>query len=72
MKFDCGPTSEEKDAARSEWHVWFAWFPVRVGPRDCRWLEYVSRKGTYPIHEAIDYFDCDTSGWTYEYSAIKG
>lgn len=31
-----------------QWHRWFAWRPVRVGPRDCRWLEYVERKLTYP------------------------
>ena len=30
------------------WHRWFAWHPVRVGHKDCRWLEYVERKGRCP------------------------
>lgn len=55
MKFDCGPDEAEvrqtrynrvqaKRKARGQWHRWFAWFPVQVGPHDCRWLEYVERK----------------------------
>ncbi len=26
--------------------MWFAWYPVRLGSRDCRWLEKIWRKGT--------------------------
>ena len=36
------------------WHLWFAWYPVRVGDNDCRWLEFVCRKAipkTYVNHE---------------------
>lgn len=55
MKFNCGLSPKEKDAARwervqakvdrlSEWHRTFAWFPVRVGSGDCRWLEFVERR----------------------------
>jgi hypothetical protein len=44
MKFNCGPTPEEKCAARKEWHRWFAWRLVRVASGDCRWLEYVERR----------------------------
>lgn len=51
MKFDCGPTYAERReadiAARERWHSWFSWHPVRVGPRDCRWLELVERKGRF-------------------------
>lgn len=46
MKIDCGPTWPEKKAALEQWHDWFAWYPVRVAPHDCRWLERVDRKGT--------------------------
>ena len=58
MKFDCGKTPEEqtaerwakRDAARAkrrQWHPVFAWFPKRVGSRDCRWLEVVERREDY-------------------------
>lgn len=44
MKFDCGETRGERRDRLSEWHDWFAWRPVRVGSRDCRWLEVVERR----------------------------
>lgn len=54
MKFDCGPTPRERRnalrAAQSEWHSWFAWYPVRVGPRECRWLEPVERRGDFTVY----------------------
>ena len=40
MKFDCGKTIDEM----KDWHPWFAWHPVRVGPHDCRWLETIERR----------------------------
>lgn len=51
MKFNCGETVIE--ARRRvwplycNWHDWFAWRPVRVGHKDCRWLEVVERKACY-------------------------
>ena len=49
MKFDCGLSLEQRILRNEErlekWHRWFAWHPVRVGLRDCRWLEHVERKG---------------------------
>lgn len=60
MRFDCGPTPEEIYLARRRWHRWFAWHPVRVGPRECRWLEAVERKGEYQL-------SYDGGSWTYEY-----
>lgn len=64
MQFDCGPTSEEKESAREQWHNWFAWYPVRIGRHDCRWLEVIRRKGM--LH-------CGYEGryWTYKYKVIK-
>ena len=47
MKFNCGPSLTERLEAREQWHRWFAWRPVRVGPRDCRWLEMVERRVMY-------------------------
>jgi hypothetical protein len=66
MRWDCGPTWEEIKAAREQWHPWFAWYPVRVGPRDCRWLERVERKGT------CWEFIFRGSPWSYEYRSAQG
>lgn len=44
MKFRCKDDIAEYNA-KLEWHAWFAWYPVRVGSTDCRWLEIVERKG---------------------------
>jgi hypothetical protein len=60
MKFNCEPTVEPK----MTWHTWFAWFPVRVGPGDCRWLEKVERRGN------IDYDSMGLSYWRYEYRTL--
>lgn len=64
MKFDCGETGEEMRDRLSNWHKWFAWYPVLVAPHDCRWLELVERKGTY---WCISY----CSGWEWVYRAAK-
>lgn len=58
MKFNCGKSREEKvrdhnarmlekaKSLREEWRRCFAWFPIRVGDNDCRWLEKVEYR--YP------------------------
>ena len=61
MKFDCGKRSrslrrELRIRARKWWHPWYAWYPVRIGKHDCRWLELVWRKGKYQ-------HDWDGGGW---------
>ena len=61
MKFNCGKTWEEKKAAKEKWHTWFAWYPVRIGSHDCRWLEAIERKGEYKLLSDIE------CGWVYEY-----
>lgn len=63
MKFDCGKSYVKWTEARKQWHQWFAWFPVMVAERDCRWLEYVERKGS------VFYGEADT-WWNFEYRAI--
>ena len=60
MKFNCGPTSKEKRLAKEQWHKRFAWYPIRTGPRECRWLEYIERKGSY--HPSVF-----NSWWSWEY-----
>ncbi len=61
MKFDCGPTLRESRAALEVWHRYFAWCPTRVGSHDCRWLEWIERKGEYNSHYGYD------DQWTWEY-----
>lgn len=67
MKFDCGPTPEQRREAylkwRENWHRWFAWRPVRLGANDCRWLEYVERKQTFHVGYG-------GAWWSSEYRAI--
>ena len=54
MKFNCGPTREERLAKKKsiaikhkledeQWHKWFAWYPVKIGKNDCRWMTTVER-----------------------------
>ncbi len=64
MKFNCGPTRGEKIVALESWHRWFAWYPIRIGSRDCRWLEVVDRKGT--LNSSYD--GCY---WTWEHRVIE-
>lgn len=59
MKIDCWPSWESRHNAKKEWHRWFALVPVRIAENDCRWLEYVQRKGR--VLESIDF------GWIWEY-----
>lgn len=58
MRFNCGLSPNEKwqiskqktiDALDklTEWHSWFAWYPVRIANGDCRWLETIQRKAKY-------------------------
>jgi len=68
MKFNCGPTqAERRQQARDRfcvWHRWFAWFPVRVGSGDCRWLETVERCAG-GVHSAGLIFEFTPYNFTY-------
>ena len=58
MRVNCGPSTKEKRQAKEDWHRWFAWRPVLVGEHDCRWLEFVMRKGTFyriPGYAVLEY-----------------
>ncbi len=61
MKFDCGQTRQERVDHLSKWHSWFAWHPIRVGSHDCRWLEWVERKGVFHPSTFMD------NRWIWEY-----
>ncbi len=47
MQFDCGEDWEAKKKRLTNWHSWYALFPTRVGNHDCRWMEWIERKGKY-------------------------
>lgn len=55
MKIRCG-----RSVDKTQWHDWFAWYPVRVAEGDCRWLETVERKGE--LH-----YDFVAGDWKFEY-----
>lgn len=65
MRFDCSETPKQRYARVTNWHRWFAWWPTRVGPNDCRWFETIERKGQ---RWGIPGF-CT---WTWQYRAIEG
>lgn len=60
MRFNCGPSPEEKHTQLKEWHSYFAIFPVRVRPSQWMWLERVERKGRW-----IEVYS--HSFWVWEY-----
>jgi hypothetical protein len=59
MKFNCMEDGDVRD-----WHRWFAWYPVHIGPNDCRWLETVERSGTF-------YSGIYSTWWDWEYRPIS-
>lgn len=67
MKFNCDRLSDylyqrkcEKFDNQQQWHPWFAWRPIRVAYRDCRWFETVQRRKIY----LCGYYEAD---WKWEY-----
>ena len=66
MKINCGPSADAKvllarERLRqdwenlSKWHTVFAFFPIRVGENDCRWLEYIERR-FFPDFDEFEIF----------------
>ena len=72
MKFNCGLTWAEKIAInnelRQQWHKWFALIPRRVENKECRWLEYIERKGETYI--GITGMGVKVRKWQYEYRVL--
>ena len=60
MKLDCGESWPVKKERLKNWHRWYAWFPIQVGNHDCRWLEWIERKGDHA---------CYGGDWFWEYRA---
>lgn len=65
MKLNCGLSRETKERQREEWaereaarlvewHDHFAWWPIRMGDNDCRWLEAMERRVVY-VDDGIGY-----------------
>lgn len=63
MKFNC--STKEKEERRkaksrkkyervSNWHKWFAWFPVHLSEEECRWLEFLERRSA----DSFYLYDC--------------
>lgn len=61
MKLNCRKRGKRLDI----WHRWFAWTPVEVAHGDCRWLEWVERKGEHFGGMGADW-------WQWEYRLPKG
>ena len=63
-----GLSYAEKVRRKSEWHEWFAWYPVTidiVGGRHIKaWLETLSRKSEY-----VDFGG--GCGWVHKYGRIN-
>jgi hypothetical protein len=36
----------------TEWHRWFAWYPVDITPHQFVWLEWVNRKKVFCVGDA--------------------
>ena len=70
MKLNCGPTPEQRRRTKYErlmtWHRHFAWLPIRVADGDCRWLEFVERRGDCRINP-YHFDEC----WTFEFRAAQ-
>ena len=62
MKWDCGPDWAEKKKMLEDWHPFFCLWPRRIASHDCRWLEWVERRGEF-------FYDGWDSDWTWEYRA---
>ena len=37
----------------SNWHAWFAWYPVKVAEYEYRWLEYVNRRILFHLEHTL-------------------
>ena len=73
MQWKNSETWEHKKSRMELWHMWFAWYPVKVYIKDGHyvkaWLEYVHRKGTVDTgwENGVRY----VRGWDFEYRVIR-
>lgn len=68
MKFNCGLSKEHREYLRRlkqeadfekmrQWHDVYAWWPIRVGENDCRWLETIEEKFIGDFEDFLWSFD---------------
>ncbi len=69
MKIDCRH-SEVKGTPYQAWHIWFAWTPTMVGPQNCRWLEFIERKGTFQVVGFDFWYSWEYRPWVRRHSWI--
>lgn len=70
MKWINGETWKHKLARLSEWHSWFAWYPIKIrATEDGHWIkiwgETILRKGSYVVGDDMD------TWWNWEYKEIE-
>lgn len=58
--------SQIRNRALCLWHLWFAWYPVRVQRNDWRWLEKVNRKGIQ-VTATYDHIGGESTHWEWSY-----
>ncbi len=81
MRVHCGPSITERQKAQliqakleanrlQRWTPWFAWYPVRIGEDDCRFMETIERR--YKLAEAYQLHSGSVSICKYsvEYRAV--
>lgn len=54
---------QDRQAKLSNWHTWFAWYPVRLGEFEVVWLERLKRKGKF--YEGAGHY-----WWQWEYAHL--
>lgn len=57
--------AKDRHDVLSNWHRWFAWYPVRLGEFEVRWLEWVDRRGTYHTGGGMECW------WSFRYASIS-
>lgn len=60
MKINC----DASELKAKKWNKIFTLWPRKVGPNDCRWLEYIERK-------RLQSYNPVASCFAWEYRAIK-
>lgn len=58
--WEAGPDAAARWAKRSNWHRWYAWYPVSLGSK-WAWLEWVERRRTVQIDAYGNYYEWEYS-----------
>jgi hypothetical protein len=71
MIINCGPTRAERAIRRwnersrryTQWHRVWVWWPIRISPTECVWMQWIQRKG----REVTYGYNRDKQGFIWEY-----